>query len=67
MRAADLSIGDTIKVWWGSKSATVSAIRAHDSGKAGWKVADFADGFSMTITPFMVFQEIQHNRENRNG
>ena len=49
--ASDLKVGDTIQVWWGQKRATVTGFRRHDSGQAGWKVADFADGFSMTIAP----------------
>jgi hypothetical protein len=49
-----LAVGDTIQVWWGMKQATVVAFRSHNSGQEGWTVADFADGYSMTITPFDV-------------
>ena len=54
---AELSIGDTLQVWWGlRKVATVTGFRAHDSGQEGWFVADFNDGFSMTIKPLSHFR-----------
>jgi len=56
--ASTLKIGDTIQVWWGAKRATVTGFRSHSSQQAGWTVADFADGVSMTITPNMRVKEI---------
>lgn len=52
--ASALKVGDTIQVWWGTKRATVSGFRPHSSERDVWTVADFADGFSMTVTPEMV-------------
>lgn len=52
--ASSLKVGDTVQVWWGTKRATVSGFRSHSSGQVGWTVADFADGFSMTVTPEMI-------------
>lgn len=54
--ASALKVGDTVQVWWGAKRATVSGFRSHNSGQDGWTVADFADGFSMTVTPIDVLR-----------
>jgi hypothetical protein len=51
--ASSLAVGDVVKVWWGRGAATVSGLRGHPNGEE-WKVADFGDGFSMTITPLML-------------
>lgn len=57
--ASDLKVGDTIEVWWGTKRATVSGFRSHSSGKEEWTVADFTDGYAMTVTPEMVLKVAQ--------
>lgn len=54
--ASALKVGDTTQVWWGTKRATISGFRPHNSGQDGWKVADFTDGLSMTVTPEMVLR-----------
>lgn len=56
MPANALKVGDTVQVWWGTKRATVSGFRSHSSGQGGWTVADFTDGFSMTVTPIDVLK-----------
>lgn len=54
--AKDLAVGDTVEVWWGMKRATVSSIKPDSDGRKGWKVAQFADGHAMTITPEMLLR-----------
>lgn len=56
MPASALTVGATVEVWWGAKRATVSGFRSHNSGKDGWIVANFTDGYSMTVTPEMVLR-----------
>lgn len=58
IKGSDLQVGDTIKVWWQPKKATVSEFRKHDSGKDGWFVVDFADGKSMTVEPLARFERV---------
>ena len=50
--AEELAAGDTLSVWWGRKAATITGFREHSNG-AGWRVAEFGDGFSMTLSPAM--------------
>ena len=60
MKPADaLQIGDTIRVWWGMGRATVVGFRSHDNGQDGWRVVDFADGHSMTVTWLDAFEVLQ--------
>lgn len=59
IKGNELQAGDTIKVWWGLKKATVTGFREHDSGKDGWFVVDFVDGKSMTVEPLARFEKIE--------
>ncbi len=51
----DLKVGDTVKVWWGRKAATITGFKSHRT-QEGWRVAVFGDGHSMTLFPFMVLE-----------
>lgn len=57
IKGSELQVGDTIKVWWKKKKATVAGFRSHDSEKDGWFVVDFADGVSMTVEPMARFEK----------
>lgn len=58
VNGCDLKAGQTIAVCWRHKQATVIGFKPHDSGRDGWRVAQFGNGLSMTITPYDRFKVI---------
>jgi hypothetical protein len=56
--ASSLAVGDVVKVWWSRGGVTVSGFRSNPRGEP-WRVADFSDGVSMTIAPFMLLPVLE--------
>lgn len=66
VRGEELQVGDTVEVWWQPKRDTVVAFRPHTGALAaevcGVRIADFALGGAVTITPDDTFEVIARGR-----